>query len=169
MDEFELTKRLDEIFDQGVVYHAFTDYMRDYEMIVHCTADPRTGIAPTYQRYLFRICVQATTTTTLTPAIWARSLDERLIDYETGVDLDGYVWGVKWHVLYPGARIVPNSPQAAEWAAELGIDFHEVEVETNAHKIRLVFSDLVIAKVDPGYRPLILAPPGWSDGKIPLK
>ncbi|WP_456238052.1 YxiG-like protein [Micromonospora auratinigra] len=33
--------------------------MRDYEVIVHATADPCTGIAPVYLRYLFRYCVEA--------------------------------------------------------------------------------------------------------------
>ncbi len=28
----------------------------------------------------------------LTPEIWSRSLDERLFDYATEVDLDWYVW-----------------------------------------------------------------------------
>lgn len=169
MDESELEQRLEEIFDQGVVYHGFTDYMRDYEMIVHFTADPRTGIAPTYERYLFRMCVHATVDTTLAPESWAVSLDERLIDYESGVELDGYVWGVKWHMLYPGARVLTKTPRAAQWSAALGIDFHEVEIETNAHKLHLVFSDLVVAEVDPSYRPLTLDPPSWSDGKVPLE
>ncbi len=166
MDESELVARLDEIYDQGIVYHAFTDYMRDYEMIVHCTADPLTGIAPTYQRCLFKMCVHASVETTVPPQIWARSLDERLIEYETGVDLDGYVWGVKWHVLYPGARVVPKSSRAAKWSRSLGIDFHEVEIETDAHKRRLVFSDLTVSEVDAHYQPLQLGPPSWSDGKI---
>ena len=166
MDESQLAERLEAIFDQGVVYHGFTDYMRDYEMIVHCTADPSTGIVPTYQRYLFKMSVHATVDTTIRPEIWARSLDERLIDYETGVDLDGYVWGVKWHELYPGARVVADSQRADEWSAALGIDFHEVEIETNAHKIRIVFSDLTVEDVDPKYQPLHLGPPGWWDGRI---
>jgi hypothetical protein len=169
MNESELAQHLERIFDQGVVFHAFTDYMRDYEIVVHCTADPRTGIAPTYQRYLFRMCVVANVETTVPPHVWARSLDERLIDYETGVNLDGYVWGVKWHVLYPGARVVPRSRTAQRWAKSLGLDFHEVEIETNAHKITLVFSDLEVSEVDENYRPVTLGPPGWSDGKIPIK
>jgi hypothetical protein len=168
MNESELAEHLDAVFDQGVVYHAFTDYMRDYEMIVHCTADPRTGIAPTYRRYLFKVCVLATVETTLPPGGWASSLDERLIDYDTGVDLDGYVWGVKWHALYPGARVVADSPRAVQWSTALSIDFHEIEIETNAHKISLVFSDLTVGEVDTSYRPLTLTPPGWPDGKVPL-
>jgi hypothetical protein len=36
-----LQRQLDEVFDQVVVYHGFVDYMRDYEVIVFVTADPR--------------------------------------------------------------------------------------------------------------------------------
>lgn len=73
MNKSQLAERLEEIFDQGVVFHGITDYMRDYEMIVHCTADPSTGIALAYRPYLFMMCVHATVDTALTPEIWARS------------------------------------------------------------------------------------------------
>jgi hypothetical protein len=102
---------LDEVFDQALVYHGFTDYMRDYEVVVCMTAAPGTGIAPVYRRLLFRYCVQAGCQTTVAPRVWRSSLDDRLIEYETGVDLDGYVWGVKWQDLYPGASVVTEWPQ----------------------------------------------------------
>lgn len=43
MDTAVLEQLLDEIFDHALVHHGFTDYMRDYEVIVHATADPRTA------------------------------------------------------------------------------------------------------------------------------
>ncbi|MFE9559895.1 hypothetical protein ACFYM0_02120 [Streptomyces sp. NPDC006487] len=52
MDTAVLEQMLDETFDQAVVHHGYTDYMRDYEVIVHMTAAPRTGIAPSHLRYL---------------------------------------------------------------------------------------------------------------------
>ncbi|WP_106396890.1 YxiG-like protein [Actinocorallia populi] len=154
MDVSELQRALDEIFDGAVGHHGFVDYMRDYEVIVHVTADPSTGIPPADLRYLFRYCVHARCETTVSPEIWARSLDDRLTDYATGVDLDGYVWGVKWHSLYPGATIVADSPPARRWTAALGIDFHEVRIETNAHDLTLVFSDLQVTRItEAGERP----------------
>jgi hypothetical protein len=168
VDEGSLQTLLDDVFDQGVVFHAFTDYMRDYEVIVHCTADPRSGVRPAYLRYLFKVCVSARIETTVPEGVWERSLDDRLISYGTGVDLDGYVWGVKWHVLYPGARVVTESAPAAHWTAALGRPFHEVRVETNAHTLNLVFSELEVTEVGTDYTPVHLAPPGWPDGKIPL-
>ncbi|WP_230462284.1 hypothetical protein [Micromonospora sp. CP22] len=53
VDAATLKQALDDVFDQVLVYHGFTDYMRDYEVIVYATADPRSGIAPAYLRYLF--------------------------------------------------------------------------------------------------------------------
>jgi hypothetical protein len=142
MDPGELRRALDEIFDQALVRHGFVPYMRDYELVVHATADPATGIEPAELRYLFRHCVQANCATTVPAETWRGSLDDRLIDYATGVDLDGYVWGVNWQVLYPGATLVTDSPAARRWATALGIDFHEVRIQTNAHDLTLVFSDL---------------------------
>ena len=46
MDTARLKPDLDNIFDQALIFHGFTSYMRDYEMFAYCTADPRTGIAP---------------------------------------------------------------------------------------------------------------------------
>jgi hypothetical protein len=127
--------------------------MRDYEVIVYATADPNTGIEPTHLRYLFKYCVEARCETTVRPDVWRVSLDERLIDHETGVDLDGYVWGVKWHGLYPGATILPESETTRRWRQAVGIDFHEVRLETNAHSLTLVFSDLQVTQVPMGYAP----------------
>lgn len=72
---------------------------------------------------------------------WRVSLDDRFIDHETGVGLDGSVWGVKWHALYPGAKLAPESEAARRWAEALGIDTHEVRMETHAHNVTLLFSD----------------------------
>ncbi|GAA3222426.1 hypothetical protein [Actinocorallia longicatena] len=147
MDVVALEQALEDVFDHAVIHHGFVDYMRDYELIVYATADPRTGILPVHLRYLFRYCVEARCVSTIAKSTWRDSLDERLIDHETGQDLDGYVWGVKWHGLYPGAAIVEDSPAAAAWAEEVGIDFHEVRIQTNAHDLTLVFSDLKVSEL----------------------
>ncbi|WP_436771064.1 YxiG-like protein [Yinghuangia sp. YIM S09857] len=156
MDPAALEQLLNETFDQAVVHHGYTDYMRDYEVVVFMTADPRTGIAPSHLRYLFRYCVEARCETTLSPETWRVSLDDRLIEYETGVDLDGYVWGVKWHDLYPGATLLPASKTTRRWSRALGVDFHEVRIETNAHRLTLVFSDLEVSEVPPGWAPFVV-------------
>jgi hypothetical protein len=151
MDTATLEEMLDEIFDEAVVYHGYTAYMRDYEVIVHQTADPRTGMQPAHLRYLFRYCVEARCESTVPAETWRGSLDDRLTEYETGVDLDGYVWGVKWHCLYPGARVLASSESARRWTKAVGIDFHEVCIETNAHRLTLLFFELEVSELPAGH------------------
>ncbi|WP_055480811.1 hypothetical protein [Sphaerimonospora mesophila] len=147
MDPAKLQQALDEVFDQALLHHGFVDYMRDYQLVIHAASDPRTGIAPATLRYLFRYCVRADCTTIMPAGIWRESLDDRLITYETGIDLAGFVWGVKWQLLYPGATLIADSPTARDWAAAIGIDFHEVRIQTNVHDLTLVFSDLQIEEL----------------------
>jgi len=156
VDSSGIQAAFDDVFDQAIVFHGFADYMRDYEVFVYVTADPRTGIPPEYLRYRFTYCVRATTTTALSPDIWRRSLDERLIDYEQGRDLNGYMWGVKWHALSPGMKLLPASAEAEQWSRELGLPFREAVIETNGHDLSLVFSDLVVENVAPGYAPFVV-------------
>jgi hypothetical protein len=153
MDAVALRRALDDVFDQAIVYHAFTDYLRDYEMIVHVTAAPSTGVRPQYLRYLFRYCVEVDVRSAVSPEVWKHSLDDRLIDYDTGKDLDGYVWGVKWQALYPGATVVDDSPRARAWSDAIGIEFHEVRLDTNGHNLSLVFGNLTVESLPDEYRP----------------
>ncbi|MET8968917.1 YxiG-like protein [Streptomyces hydrogenans] len=156
MDTAVLEQLLDATFDHAVVHHGYTDYMRDYEVIVSMTADPRTGVAPAHLRYLFRYCVEARCETSVPAETWRVSLDDRLIDHRGGRDLDGYVWGVKWHDLYPGAKLLPESEATQRWSKALGIDFHEVRIATNAQNLTLLFSDLQVSEVPAGYAPFVV-------------
>ncbi|TXK35116.1 hypothetical protein [Nonomuraea sp. C10] len=149
MDVIKLQQALDDLFDQSLLRHGFVDHMRDYQLAILPMPDPRTGTTPAPLRYLFRYCVQATCTTALPAHTWRVSLDDRLTTYESGVELDGYVWGVNFQSLYPGATLVSDSPIARSWAAAIGIDFHEVRIETNVHDLTLVFSDLHIEELPP--------------------
>jgi hypothetical protein len=155
------------VFDQAIVFHGFTDYMRDYEVIVYVTADPRTGVSPEYVRLLFKHCVRATVTSAVPAAIWRESLDDRLVDYDQGVALDGYLWAVKWQVLYPGITLLSESEEARAWSDAVGIPFFEARAETNGHNLSLVFADLQLATVEPGFTPFVV-PAGGPDVKIPL-
>lgn len=165
VDTAQIQAAFDDVFDQAILFHGFADYMRDYEIFIYATADPRTGIQPEHLRYRFVHCVRATATSALSPGIWARSLDERLIGYDQGRDLDGYVWGVKWQLLYPGMKLVADSADARRWSAELGLVFHEAAIETNGHNLCLVFSDLIVQTVGPGYVPFVV-PDGGPDHKF---
>jgi hypothetical protein len=167
VDSSGIQAAFDDVFDQAIVFHGFADYMRDYEIFIYAAADPRTGIQPAHLRYRFTHCVRATVTTALSPEIWRRSLDERLIDREQGRDLDGYVWGVKWQALYPGMKLLPASAEAGRWSRELGVPFREAVIETNGHNLCLVFSDLVVETVAPGHAPFVV-PDDGPDWKVPM-
>jgi len=116
---------------------------------------PRTGIKPSHLRCHFRYCVETRCETSELAETWRVSSDDRLIESEAGVDLDGYVWGVKWHCLYPGAKLLPESEATRRWSNALGVDFHEVRIETNAHNLTLLFSDLQVSEVPVGYAPFV--------------
>lgn len=153
MDANEIKNSLDEIFDHAILFHAFTDYMRDYEVIAFVSTDPQSGIAPKTLSFLFKYCVEAHVETAVRADAWKASLSDALLDRKTGPDHDGYVWGIRWQNLYPGASLLPESKTASKWEKEIGIGFHEVKFETNGHNLTLVFSDLEVREVKPGYTP----------------
>jgi len=49
------------------------------------------------------------------------------------------------------------------WRDEVGLPFHEVRIEANAHVINLVFSELVVTEVAAGYKPYELKREGHSE------
>jgi hypothetical protein len=153
VDVQQITAAFEDVFDQALVFHGFTDYMRDYDVFVYATADPRTGIPPDYLRYRFMYCVRASVTSAVTSEVWSQSLDDRLTDFEQGRELDGYVWGVRWQALYPGMKLLPGTAETDTWSTQVGLAFHEAVIETNGHNISLVFSDLSVERVAPGYSP----------------
>nr|WP_234337906.1 hypothetical protein [Streptomyces sp. NRRL WC-3725] len=95
------------------------------------------GIAPGHLRYLFRYCVEARCETSVPAETWRISLDDR------------------WHAPYPGAKLLPESEATRRWSKALGIDIHEVRMETNAHNVTLLFSDLQVSEVPVGYAPFV--------------
>ena len=80
-------------------------------------------------------------------------MDDRLIDFEEGRELDGLVWGVRWQLLYPGAKLLPGTAETEVWSARLGRPVHEAMIETNIHIISLIFSGLSVDRVEAGYSP----------------
>lgn len=154
-----MREAFDDVFDQPVVFHGFADHMRDYDVYVYATAAPSSGITPEHLRYRFTHCVRATVTTTLSGESWRQSLGDELTDYDEwqrAGEPAGYVWGVKWHNLYPGMQLQPGTGETRQWSDVVGIPFHEVLIETNAHRITLVFSDLTVSPVGKGTAPFMV-------------
>jgi hypothetical protein len=107
--------------------------MRDFDVFVHTTADPRTGIAPQHLRYRFKHCVYAAVTSALSPQVWSESLDDRL---------------------------VAKSIDAERWSRSLGIPFYEATIETSGHNLSLVVADLIVDVIAVGYAPFVVTDDG---------
>ena len=149
-----LKERLDQLFDNELVFHGCTNYMRDYELVVYQSVDPRSGLHPQHLRFLFRFCTEVAIRSSLTPDAWAESTDDALlVTHQVTRESRGFVWGVQCQVLYPGAKIIPISQRAQAWEEAVGIPFHEVRIEGNAHIIEIVFSELSVEEVHAGYSP----------------
>jgi hypothetical protein len=95
---------LDEVFDDQLVFHGFTRYVRDYELVVYQPVDPnnQAGLVPRHLSLLFRYCTEAGVRSRVRPDVWAESLDDSLVDQQTATRQSaGYVWGIEGQVLYP--------------------------------------------------------------------
>ncbi len=174
MTEAELNAILGELFDCQLVFHGYTSFMRDYDLIIYESVDPASGLNPRHRRFRFRFCTEATVRSHVRPDVWSRSLSDDLVE-EASVTWDSarYVWGVRGQEVYPGGTIVRDSERAKYWQEQVGIPFWEVQIEANAHEIRLVFSDISIEDVEPGYAPFVTGRDGEAEryaqgSKIPL-
>jgi hypothetical protein len=67
----------------------------------------------------------------------------------------------------PACSYSRSRPKRGDWSAHLAVPFYEVLIETNGHNISLVFSDLIVSPVDPGYVPFAV-PHSGPNGKFPL-
>ena len=171
MDSADLKSVLGELFDNELMFHGFTPYMRDYEMVVYQSVDPnpKYGLVPRHLRFLFRYCTEATARSRVRPDVWSRSLDDELLRVRhVTCESSGYTWGVEAQEIYPGATVVEASERAAYWSDELGIDFHEVVIEANAQVITLVFAEVTFTEVGAGYTPYTVETAGHAGSKVPL-
>jgi len=162
----DLGSALAQLYDKELIFHGFTPYMRDYEMVVYEPVDPnpKYGLAPRHLRFLFRYCTEATVTSRVRPEVWSRSISDELLKVRhVSRDATGYVWGVEAQELHPGVTVVKGSKGAARWADQLGIAFHEVLVEANSQAIGLVFSEVTVSEGTPGYAPFTVAASGHAE------
>jgi len=141
---------IDRLHDCGLLRHRFTDYMRDYELLVDNRGPgPATPEQPDGFRVVFRNCVYAESVSSVRPGTWRTSLGDQLLDADVDPH-EGYVWGIRVQFLDDaGGRVIEGSARAAEWTGAVGIDFCEVELNGNAHDIRLVYSGITLEPWDP--------------------
>lgn len=166
MEDAALDVVLAQLFDCELIFHGFTPYMRDYEIVVYESVDPnpKYGLVPRHLRFLFRYCTEAAVRSRVTPDVWTRSLsDDLLVTRHVSRDSTGYVWGVEGQEIYPGATVVRGSERAAYWTDQVGIAFHEVQIEANAQTIALVFAEVIVEEVASGYAPFSVAAAGHAE------
>jgi hypothetical protein len=138
----ELLKR-EDFFDAAILRHGFVDYMRDYEILVGGRdGPPHTDV----HRYLFVGCAEAFYETAIEPRAFNTSLRDANVfagpDYPEEDIPDGFVWGVRYANAYPGLTYVEDGKRAAHWAAAMSRPMHEVLIETEAYRLRIVFADV---------------------------
>ena len=145
------------LFDNAIVGHGFTPYLRDYDVLVEASAaapgGQRSYVEGRY-RLRFTHCVIAHAETAVADKTWKVSWPEHFTDYEAWEAAghpEGYVWGVDHSVAYPGASYIEDSPQAREWTQRLGNPTRHISIETNGHNLQLIFHELHITKIAQGH------------------
>jgi hypothetical protein len=94
--------------------------------------------------------------------VFAASLADDFVlsgpDYPEKDDPDGFIWGVRYSSAYPGLTYVAGGEHARVWAARLGRPMHEVLIETEAFRLRLVFADVRYAYLGTLDAPAVMRP-----------
>jgi hypothetical protein len=133
----------ESFYDAAIIRHGFTDYMRDYEIIVGARNGPPNTDLHVYQ---FIGCVEAQYQTRVAPLVFVQSLPDEYVysgpDYPQKEDPDGFIWGVRYSTAFPGLIYVENGDKASYWSKLLKREMHEVTLETEAFHLRLIFAEV---------------------------
>lgn len=153
LPEMERLMHQYDIADNALLFHSYKQYMRDYELIVGVYVGPaEEGV----YSYLFKYCVESHVVTAVSSANYKKSLDERLIDLDSGKDLNGFVWGANWSTLSPGWTLNTSSKDVISWQERIGLEFHEMEIGTEAYSIKLIFSSIEVKRISDDSNPSVL-------------
>jgi hypothetical protein len=140
----------ERFFDSAIVSHGFTEYLRDYDVVIDVPAalPPEVPIGDTTgsyiqgrYRYRFTHCPEVRVSTEVRDEVWQYSWDDVFIDneaWEAAGNPEGFVWGVNWADADPGLSYVTDSPLAVSWSERLAQEMHEIAIETNTVALRLV-------------------------------
>ncbi len=150
----------ESITDAVILRHRFTDYMRDYEVILGArNGPPNTGI----YKDQFVGCAEAVCLTKLVRTFheptssFGLSLADEVVfagpDYPEKNDPKGFIWGVRFAEVISGWDYAENGKQAKFWSQAIGRKMHEVSVLTNAYRLELVFADIRYSFL--GYEPAV--------------
>ena len=145
----------DLMFDNWVIRHGPTEYVRDYDVTVAVVAAKPDGDGSYVQghhRIRFSHCPTAAMEMRLAPAVWRQSWTDDMIEWDAwraAGEPEGFVWA-QGAIAYPGLSYVEDSADALDWSHRLGHPMHELLLETNAYRLRLVFHDLDLVQIARG-------------------
>ena len=143
MRSVEETLKTYDLFDNSILKHGFTAYMRDYEIVAQLFHGEDQGV----YSYLFRGCVETHYESSIPEGAFL--IDDRLIfeGSQTEEQSVGFCWAVNSAEVYPGWRYVADSERALTWSRKTGQEMHEVVIETNVYKLSLVFNSLAVENI----------------------
>ncbi len=124
--------------------------MRDYDIVTEVGG---TGIEEQGTgRYLYRFthCTEAHCITAVPDDVWGQSGSDTYINYEEWIQAgepEGFVWGTQWSMAYPGLTYLEGSALANHWSGRLQMPMHEVNIETEAFSLNLVFHDVFVRRL----------------------
>jgi hypothetical protein len=133
-------------YDFGVLEHRFVPHGRDYRFLIQdflCT-DPGTF------DLIFTHVVDLKYETRVDEKVWPISWADEFTDYDrwkAAGEPEGYLFGTRWSLAYPGISILSASPEAQDWSSRLQRPMYSASVETDGFCISLVFSEVRHRKV----------------------
>jgi hypothetical protein len=143
MMSVEATLKTYDLFDNSILRHGFTAYMRDYEIVAKLFHGEDQGV----YAYLFRGCVEARYESSIPDGAFL--MDDSLVFGESQSEGQpvGFWWAVNSAEVYPGWTYVAGSERALIWSKKIGLSMHEVMIETNVYKLSLVFNSLAVERL----------------------
>ncbi|MFZ0516279.1 MAG: hypothetical protein WBG23_02120 [Acidobacteriaceae bacterium] len=127
-------------YDFGVLEHGFAAHGRDYRFLIQ---DSLCKDPATYE-LIFTHVVDFKYETRVGEKIWVMSWGDEYTDFsrwEASGEPEGYVFGARWSLAYPGFSILPASPDAMRWSELLNRPMYSASLETDLFCISLVFSE----------------------------
>ncbi len=143
------------IFDNWVITHGQTEYVRDYDIVIAVPAakpDGSGSYIEGHYRVRFTHSPLQRCETVLGDDTWRISWSDALTDFDSwraaGVPA-GFVWA-QGALAYPGPSLAEGSALAEEWSRRLEREMHELKLETNAYILSLLFHDLSLVQIAKG-------------------
>jgi len=128
-----------DLFDQAIIRHGMLECIRDYEVIGYLS-----GIDfDSEVQYVFKGCIKVDYKVKVAPEHY--SLDDRLLELDRQDEPDypdGFVWGAKHAIVYPGWTIKQDSSELKELEKTYGLKFYNIHFATNAYDLTLTFHDI---------------------------